>query len=104
MFRYEYGKLPDALNICFVKNRAVHNYNTRNRDKRRPAIAKHAYRDRDFRLVGVNVLNYICDNINSATSFALFKRILNNFILSEKLFYMILIFIDSKTTFIILIN
>ena len=29
MFKYEYGKLPDALNMFFVKNRSVHNYNTR---------------------------------------------------------------------------
>ena len=43
MFKYEYDQLPDALNVFFcVKNRSVHNY------KLRPAIAKHAYRDRDF--------------------------------------------------------
>ena len=45
MFKYEYGQLPDALNMFF---RSVHNYNTRNKDKLRPAIAKHVYRDRDF--------------------------------------------------------
>ena len=32
MFKYESGKLPDALNMFFVKNRSVHNYNTRNKD------------------------------------------------------------------------
>ena len=48
MFKYEYGQLPDALNMFFVKNRSVHNNNTRNKDKLRPAIAKHLYRDRDF--------------------------------------------------------
>ena len=41
MFKYEYDQLPDALNMFFVKNRYVHNYNTRNKDKLRPAIAKH---------------------------------------------------------------
>ena len=42
MFKYEYSQLPDALNMfCFVKNKSVHNYNTRNKDKLRPAIAKH---------------------------------------------------------------
>ena len=55
-----------------VKNRSVHNYNTRNKDKLRPAMANHAYRDIDFRLVGVHVWNYI----NIATSFDSFKRIL----------------------------
>ena len=54
----------------------MHNYNTRNKDKLRPAIAKLAYRDIDVRLVGVHVWNYICDNINIATSFVSFKRIL----------------------------
>ena len=89
MFKYEYDQLPDAL-IFFVKNRSVHNYNTRNKDKLLPAIAKHAYRDRDFRLVGVHVWNYICDNINIATSFASLKRILKKCILSEKcMFYLI---------------
>ena len=57
--KYEYGQLPYAINMFFVKNRYVHNYNTRNKDKLRPAIAKHAYRDTDFRLVGVHVWNYI---------------------------------------------
>ena len=70
--------------MFFVKNRSVHNYNTRNKDKLRPAIAKHAYRDIDFRLVGVHVWNFICDNTNIATSFVSFKRILNKFIISEK--------------------
>ena len=35
MFKYESGKLPDALNMFIVKNRSVHNYNTRNKDKLR---------------------------------------------------------------------
>ena len=90
MFKYEYGQLPDALNMFFVKNRSVHNYNTQNKDKLRPAIAKPAYRDKDFRLVGVHVWNYICDNINIDTPFASFKRILKKFIISEKfMFYLI---------------
>ena len=45
MFKYEYGQLPDALNMFFVTNRSVHNYNTRNKDKHHTAIAKHVYRD-----------------------------------------------------------
>ena len=90
MFKYEYGQLSDALNMFFVKNRSVHNYNTRNKDKLRPAVAKHLYRDRDFRLVGVHVWYYICENINIDTPFASFKRILKIFIISEKfMFYLI---------------
>ena len=101
MFKYEYGQLPDTLNMFFVKNGSVHNYNTRNRDKRRPAIAKHAYRDKYFRLVGVHVWNYICDNINIVTSFASLK-----IILKKIMFYLIWywFFIASKTTVIKLIN
>ena len=54
--KYEDGQLPDALNIIFwVKNRYVHNYNTQNKGKLRPSIARHPYRDRDFQLVGVHV-------------------------------------------------
>ena len=62
----------------------MHNYNARNKDKLRPAIDHHAYIDRDFKLVGVHVRNYICDNINIATSFASFKRILKKCIISGK--------------------
>ena len=66
MFKYESGQLPDALNMFFfVKNRSVQNYNTRNKDKLRPTVAKHAYRDRDFRLVGVHVWNYITANFST---------------------------------------
>ena len=64
------------LNMFFIKNRSVHNYSTRNKDELRPDFAKHALRDRDFRLVGVHVWNYICDNIKNATSFSSFKNIL----------------------------
>ena len=35
-----------------------------------------SHTNRDFRLVGVHVWNYICDNINIDTPFASFKRIL----------------------------
>ena len=62
--------------MFFVKNRSVHKYNTRNKDKLSSAIAKHVCRD--FGLVGVHVWNYICDNINIDTPFASFKRILKN--------------------------
>ena len=69
----------------------MHNYKTRNNDKLRTSFAKHAYRD--FRLVGVQVWNYVCDNIEIATSFSLFKKILKNVFYQKKnvLFDMILI-------------
>ena len=78
MFKYESGQLPDTLNMFFVKNRSVHNYNTRNKDKLRPTVAKHAYRDRDFRLVGVHVWNYIAANLKIDTYFSTFKKVLKN--------------------------
>ena len=87
MFKYESGQLPDALNMFFVKNRSVHNYNTRNKDKLRPTVAKHAYRDRDFRLVGVHVWNYIAANLKIDTSFSTFKKALKKFIQSENFWF-----------------
>ena len=78
MFKYESGQLTDALNMFFVKNRSVHNYNTRNKDKLRPTVAKHAYRDRDFRLVGVHVWNCIAANLKIDTYFSTFKKALKN--------------------------
>ena len=54
----------------------MHNYNTRNKDKLRPTIAKHAYTDRYFRLVGVHVWNYIAANLKINTYFSTFKKAL----------------------------
>ena len=86
MFKYESGQLPDALNMFFsLNNRSVHNYNTRNKDKLHLTVAKHAYRDRDFRLVGVHGLDYITVNIKINTSFSTFKKALKIVIQSEKL-------------------
>ena len=56
----------------------MHNYNTRNKDKLRPTVAKHAYRDQDFRLVGVHVWNYIAANLKIDTYFSTFKKALTN--------------------------
>ena len=75
MFKYESGQLPDALNIFLVRNRYVHNYNTRNKDKLCPTVAKHAYRDQYFRLVGVHDWNYnIADNLKIDTFFPHLNR------------------------------
>ena len=54
----------------------MHNYNTQNKDKPRPTVAKHAYGDRDFRLVGVHVRNYIAANLKMDTTFSTFKKAL----------------------------
>ena len=76
MFKYESGQLPDALNLFFVKNRSVHNYNTRNKNKLCPTVANHAYRD--FRLVDVHVRNYIGANLKMDTSFSTFHKAQKN--------------------------
>ena len=73
--------------MFFVKNRSVHNYNTRNKDKLLHTVAKHAYRDRDFRLVGVYVWNYIAANLKNDTYFSTFKKALNFFIRSENFWF-----------------
>ena len=72
------------LRSLFTKNSSVRNYNTRNSNKLRPALARHAYRDKDFRFISVHVWNYICDNININVSFPSLKKYLKCFILSEK--------------------
>ena len=87
--KYEFGIIPIALRIYIYivylqKNSYVHNYNTQYSNKLRPALARHAYRDKDFRFISVHVWNYICDNVNINVSFPSFKRYLKCFILSEK--------------------
>ena len=47
MYTYEYCIIPVALQYLFTKYSSVHEYNTRNRNKLCPAIAKHIYRDKD---------------------------------------------------------
>ena len=84
LYKYEFGINPIPLRSLFTKNSSVHNYNTRNSDKLRPALARHAYRDKDFRFISVHVWNYICDNVNIYVSFPSFKKYLKCFILSEK--------------------
>ena len=74
LYKYEFGIIPIPLRSLFTKNCSVHNYNIRNSHKLRPAIARHAYRDKD----------YICDNVNINVSFPSFKKSLKCFILSEK--------------------
>ena len=83
MYKYEYCIIPVALQYLFIKNSSVHEYNTRNRNKLRPAIAKHVYRDKDFRFISVHVWNYISENISIYVSFPSFKKTLKLFILSE---------------------
>ena len=61
MYKYEYCIIPVALQYFFL-NSSVHEYNTRNRNKLRPAIANHVYRDKDFRFISVHVWNYISEN------------------------------------------
>ena len=78
MFKYNSGDIPNALKTLFKKNSAIHNYNTRSRDKLRPALSKHHFRDKDFSCISVHIWNYICENINIAT------KKLKYFILSEK--------------------
>ena len=74
MFKYEFGIIPLALHNLFEKNSSVHTYYTRHRNKLRPALAKHAYRDKDFRFISVHVWNYVCDNIIIDVSFLSFKK------------------------------
>ena len=65
----------------------MHNYNTRNNDKLRPTVAKNAYRDRDFRVVGVHVWNYIAANLKIDTSFPAFKKAIKAFIQLENCWF-----------------
>ena len=79
MYKYEFSIIPLALRNLFEKNSSVHTYYTRHRNKLRPALAKHAYRDNDFRFISVHVWNYVCDNIIIDLSFLSFKNLLSSF-------------------------
>ena len=74
LYKYEFGIIPIPLRSLLKKNSSVHNYNTRNSNKLRPAVARHAYSDKDFRLISVHVWNYICDNVNINVSFPSLKN------------------------------
>ena len=51
-------------------------------DNFRPALAKHAYRDKDSRFISVHVWNYVCDNIIIDVYFLSFKKSLKLFVSS----------------------
>ena len=74
LYKYEFGIMPIPLRSLFTKNSSVHNYKTRNTNKLRPAKARHAYKDKYFRLISVHILNYICDNVNINVSFPSLKN------------------------------
>ena len=84
MFKYESGQFPDALNnmillridLCIIithETRTIYVVLSLNMH----------YRDRDFRLVGVHVWNYIAANFKNDSSFSTFKKALIFFIKSE---------------------
>ena len=84
MYKYDYYIIPVALQYLFTKkNSSVHDYNTRYRNKLRPAIAKHVNRDKYFRFISVHVWNYISENISIDVTFPTFKKSLKLFKLSE---------------------
>ena len=75
MFKYEYGQLPDALNMFFVRIDLCIIKILETKTNSALLLLSMYTETRDVRLVGVHVWNYICDNINIDTPFASFKRI-----------------------------
>ena len=70
-------KLKWGNHISYIKNK-IANGNTRTSNKFRPALARHAYRDKDFRFISVHVRNYIWDIfVNINVSFPSFKNLSN---------------------------
>ena len=64
LYKYEFGIISIPLRSLFSKNCSVHNYNTRNSNKLRLALSRHAYGDKEFRFIYVHVWNYICHNVS----------------------------------------
>ena len=64
-----FAYFPFHYVVYSQKKCSVQDYNTRNSIKLRPALARHAYRDKDFRFVSVYVWNYLCDNVSMHVSF-----------------------------------
>ena len=46
LYRYELDIIPITLRSLFTQKSYVHNYSTRNSNKLRPALPRHAYRDK----------------------------------------------------------
>ena len=60
MFKYHKGMVPKSVCELFALNRSHHSYNTRNKDKIRPAYyGKHKFMYRNFRFISVHVWNYL---------------------------------------------
>ena len=70
-------------NTCFQKTVLYMNITLEIEINFCPAIAKHVYRDKDFRFVSVHVWNYISKNISIDVCFPSFKKSLKLFIFSE---------------------
>ena len=72
MFKYEFGIIP--LHNLFEKIVMFIHITLDTGTKFDPALAKHAYRYKDFRFISVHVWNYVCDNIIFGVSFLSFKK------------------------------
>ena len=91
MFRYEYGQLPDALNMFLLRiDLCIITILETRINSVLLLLSIYTETETFDLLVSMFGTYYICDNINIDTPFASFKRILKKFIISEKfMFYLI---------------
>ena len=69
LYKYNFVIIPIPLRRLFPQKSSVHNYNTRNSNKLRSALARHTFRETDIRFISLHVWNFICDNVNVNVSF-----------------------------------
>ena len=75
MYKYEHNLLPSIFNHnMWVYNRDVHQVNTRQADKVRPAKYWTVLASKVLRISAVGIWNDILSNLDVNLSFSLFKK------------------------------
>ena len=74
MYKYEHNLLPSIFNHMYVYNRDIHQVNTRQADKVRPAKYRTVLASKSLRISTVGIWNDILLNFDVNLYFSLFKK------------------------------
>ena len=74
MYKHEHNFIPSIFNHIYVYDRDVHQVNTRQADKVRPAKYRTVLVSKSLRISAVGIWNDILSNIDVNLSFSLFKK------------------------------
>ena len=85
MYKYVNNQLPQIFNSMFMKSSSFHNYPTRTNNKFTIPSLRTSLAQKTFKYKGVVIWNSIIDNLNTDSSFGVYKHKLKISILNGKI-------------------